>query len=124
MIKNLLYPSKNIRLFVLMIPMTNVLLLMMPSKHYICNRTKDLYPIYLVDELTENTINLILKVQWIYFLITMLNTLLFALFLGIQCCEVSIVENYLPEFKGTYDEGQDELLASDWSGHQEAENAD
>ena len=47
--------------------------------------------------------------------------LLVILFMGIQCCESTIVENYLPEFKGTYDEGQDELLAADWSGEKDAE---
>ena len=61
MIKNLLYPSKNTRLFVLMIPMTNVILIMMPAKHYINTRTKVLYPIYSSEELTENVINLILN---------------------------------------------------------------
>ena len=50
--------------------------------------------------------------------------LLLVLFMGIQCCETTIVENYLPEFKGTYDEGQDELLAADWIGEKEAEDAD
>ena len=32
----------------------------------------------------------------------------------INVCESCIVENYLPEFKGTYDETQDPLLAVDW----------
>lgn len=34
-------------------------------------------------------------------------------------CETCIVESWLPEFKGTYDEGQDELLAIDWSADAE-----
>lgn len=92
-------------MFVLMIPMTNVILIMMPARHYINNRTKELYPIYSSDEFTKNVINLILSMQWIYFAITFLNMLLVILFMGIQCCESTIVENYLPEFKGTYDEG-------------------
>ena len=41
-------------------------------------------------------------------LVGILVTLLFAF----ECC---IVESCVPEFKGTYDETQDELLAVDWN---------
>jgi hypothetical protein len=34
-------------------------------------------------------------------------------------CESCVVESCLPEFKGTYDEDQDELLAADWSAQEE-----
>ena len=54
----------------------------------------------------------------------MLTGLLIVLFMLIQMCESSIVENYLPEFKGTYDEGHDELIASDWNDYEEAKHAD
>lgn len=30
-------------------------------------------------------------------------------------CEACIVENCLPEFKGTYDDTHDEIIAVDWS---------
>ena len=34
-------------------------------------------------------------------------------------CESCIVENCLPEFKGTYDDTHDEIIAVDWSASEE-----
>ena len=34
-------------------------------------------------------------------------------------CESCIIESCLPDFKGTYDEDQDELIAVDWNGEEE-----
>ena len=78
----------------------------------------DIWPIYQGDH-CRFVINFLLRAQDIQFGLQVACMLTGMIALIITGCESCVVESCLPEFKGTYDEDQDELLAADWSAQEE-----
>ena len=71
--------------------------------------TRDLYIEFSGEFLLQN---------FLFGMVTMTTLVIPFIFSGIEEC---IIKDYIPEFKGTYDDRYDELLAVDWSVTEEIE---
>ena len=109
-----LNPSEKFRVIVFALNTANTLVWLLARQVYVCPELADIYPLY-QGEFCRKVIAVILRVQDIQFGLQCCSVVGLVLTLLMTLCETAVVESCLPEFKGTYDEDQDELLAVDWT---------
>ena len=66
------------------------------------------------EQSTRQIIDIVIKITMVQGVIGVLTTVIMLLVGFLSVIEICVVKNCLPEFKGTYDEDQDALLAIDW----------
>ena len=106
-------PSKNYLLFLMLLNVNQVMSFMSVSYLYGEPVSGNVYFIY-QEQSTRQIIDIIMKITMVQGVMGLLScaTMLLVGFLSV--IENCIVQSCLPEFKGTYDEDQDALLAVDW----------